>query len=334
VEEIPEGRDVVPPLPASPTGRVPQWVLDEAARLAAPPLEPSRAPARHRRPRRLRGVLLVVVLLALLGAAALVVPRPWPWEALVAGNGPGEPPVPAPELPLPSVAPAAPPTDRPSPGLETAPKPLGEPPAPPAGGGPHAFAATQVDGVTPVAYDPCRPVHYVLRPDAAPPGAEELVHDAVARISEVTGLRFVFDGPTDEVPAEQRAVFQPDRYGDRWAPVLIAWRTEAEDPRLAGDFVGVGGSAAVSLGDGPRVYVTGTVVLDADQLPPVLDRPGGAAGVRAVVLHELAHLVGLDHVDDETQLLHPRTRGERTEFGSGDLTGLAALGRGACVPDL
>ena len=59
---------------------------------------------------------------------------------------------------------------------EVADLPLGTPPPPPAEGGVHTFATFQSDGVTPVAYDPCRPVHYVVRPDAAPPGGEALVH--------------------------------------------------------------------------------------------------------------------------------------------------------------
>ena len=185
-----------------------------------------------------------------------------------------------------------------------------------------------------MAYDPCRTVRYLLRPDGAPAGTEEIVHDAVAGIAAATGLRFVHDGYTDEPLTTDRAVFQPDRYGNRWAPVIIGWQTDAENPDLAGDIVGEAGSASVSLGDRPRVLVTGTVALDAGQVPPILDERGGAAMLRAIVLHELGHLVGLAHVDDEAQLMFPGTRPSVTDLGGGDRTGLAALGTGACVPDL
>jgi hypothetical protein len=290
---------------------------------AAPP--PGQAgppgPAPRRRRAGGRAVLAVVVVLALgLGLAAVREPATWPWERRAAA-------APAPPAP-------APPTDRPAPDADVALSPLGEPLAAPVDGGPYRFADVQDDGVTPVAYDPCRPVHYVTRPDHAPPAGAEIVASALARVSEVTGLRFVDDGTTDERSDAERAPFQRDRYGDRWAPVLISWDTEEENPDLAGDLVGEGGSIAVSLGEGPKVYVTGIVSLDATQLPGILGQPDGAAAVHGIVLHELGHLLGLDHVDDAAQLMYPEARRAVGDFASGDLTGLAALSRGVCVPEL
>jgi hypothetical protein len=177
-------------------------------------------------------------------------------------------------------------------------------------------------------------VHYVIRPDSAPPGGEELVRDAVARISEVTGLQFVYRGATDEAPTEGREIFQPDRYGRRWAPVLIAWETEEQNAALAGDVVGEAGSVPASLGDGPRVFLTGTVSLDAPRLAEILRGRDGRRVARSIVLHELGHVMGLAHVDDEQQLMFPEARREVPDFAAGDLTGLAALGAGVCVPQL
>ncbi|MGY1724895.1 matrixin family metalloprotease [Blastococcus sp. SYSU DS0533] len=311
----PEHPDDPARLPASPSGRTPQWLLDELA--GAPAAPPPR-------PRRRGRWAVPLVVASVVAGVVLADPPVWPWAAEA-------PAAPGATDPLSPVVPVRP-TDRPTPSGATA--PLGRPPLPPAVAGSYAYAAVQEDGVTPVAYDPCREIRYVLRPEAAPPGTEGLVHEAIARIGEATGLRFVHDGPTDEPVGGERAPFQPDRYGDRWAPVLIGWATEAEDPTLAGDVVGAAGSTAVSLGDGPRVYVTGTVTLDAGQAPELLAQPGGATALRSVVLHELGHLVGLSHVDDDRELMYPEARRTVTDFADGDRTGLSALGQGPCVPDL
>ncbi len=280
--------------------------------------------------RLLRGAGVVLVLLVVvLGAGVLSGPGGLPWAVPVTVL-PGVLPAP---LPPPPPVPEKP-RDRPTPGLEAADVPLGVPQPPPADGGAYAFTSLQADGVTPVAYDPCRPIHYVVNGLGAPVDGEQLVHAAVARIAEATGLRFVHDGASDEPLLVDRPVYQPERYGDRWAPVLIGWLTEQEEPALAGDVIGQAGSAGVSLGGGPTVYVTGTVALDAPQITPVLERRGGRAIVEAIVLHELGHLVGLAHVDDDGQLMYPEVQPEVTDLADGDLTGLARLGAGPCVPEL
>jgi hypothetical protein len=302
--------------PSSVSGRVPRWVVVEAARRAGDPEWPSDLPVA--RPRRrglpgLRGLLSLVLVIGLsLGAAHLAGPRSAGGDA------------------LPTVQQTR---SYPTAGTGSSAAPLGAPmPAPPAGGA-HEFVALQVDGVTPVSYDPCRSIHYVIRPDNAPEGGEQIIRDAVARISAVTGLQFVYDGPTDEVSEDARALFQPDRYGDRWAPVLISWQTEAENPEFLTDTVGEAGSAAVTIAGQPRVFVSGMVDLDASAFAGFVAEPDGVPFARAVVLHELGHLVGLDHVSDPDQLMYPETR-DAVDFGSGDLTGLARLGAGECVPQL
>jgi hypothetical protein len=156
----------------------------------------------------------------------------------------------------------------------------------------------------------------------------------MGRVSTATGLTFIADGATSESPSNRREPYQPARYGDRWAPVLIAWVTPAENPDFAADVTGEGGSTPNSRNGGPGVYVTGQVELDSRQFTRILRRPTGNETALAVILHELGHVVGLGHVTDSSQLMYPETRPGITNFGAGDLTGLAALGRGRCVPSL
>lgn len=223
--------------------------------------------------------------------------------------------------------------DAPPPGLEEAAAPLGTPPLGAPTSGPYTFLQTQSDGFSPVTYDPCRPIHYVVRPDGAPVGADELLATGLSRIEEATGLHFVADGSTTEAPTEHREVYQPQRYGRRWAPVLIAWSSPAETPDLAGDVAGSAGSASVTL-HGTAHYVSGVVVLDGPAISQLLGSANGTALAQGVVTHELAHLVGLGHVDDPTQLMNPTAAVNVTSLASGDRAGLARVGLGPCVPGL
>jgi hypothetical protein len=225
-------------------------------------------------------------------------------------------------------------TGRPPASNEERSRPIGTPADPPVDTGPFEFMAVQPDrGSKAVAYDPCRPIHLVVNGRAAPPSASLLLQRAVTDVSAATGLVFVVDGATDEAPTDGREAYQRDRYGDRWAPVLVAWTDPGESPRLAGDIAGEGGSASLDLPDG-TVYVSGMVSLDGPQLARVLSVPGGDAVAEAIVLHELGHLVGLGHVDDPTQLMFPTTDGQVTDYAAGDRLGLRQLGQGRCFTEL
>ena len=186
--------------------------------------------------------------------------------------------------------------------------------------GPHEFLRT-VDG-EPVRYDPCAPIHYVVNSRTAFEGADEMLREAVASVEAATGLTFVSDGFTDEVPSRQRGTTPGSR-----GPVLIAWSDEDEVDDLEGSVAGLGGSVSIR---GSTWFDTGAVTLDGPQLERVLRAPNGWASARAVVLHELGHLVGLGHVDAPGELMQPEGGPEITDWGPGDREGLAALGGSEC----
>ena len=222
--------------------------------------------------------------------------------------------------------------DTPPPGLEEQDNPLGSPRKPEAASTSYKFLATNDDG-SPVGYSPCRPLHYVVNAALAPPGAGRLVEDSIRTISEATGITFINDGPTSEASSPTRAPYQKERYGDRWAPLLIAWTTPEQAPQLKGPVIGTGGSTHFSFGDGPKSFVTGSLELDAPQIAEDLDRAEGAAYATAVILHELGHVMGLEHVDDPAQLMYPEI-GSPDGLAAGDLNGLYELGHAQCRKDL
>ncbi|MFV0457174.1 MAG: matrixin family metalloprotease [Actinomycetales bacterium] len=328
----------------SPSGRIPQWVMDEA--LGLPDTAPSwrggavdtaARPGHRRRPnqgrsgtyqnrrRRVGRWLGVSALAVTLVAGAVWAQTSGPASPPQAGHG---------AMPVPT------------PGREAADAPLGEPAPVAVPGDAWRPLRTQADGSTPVAWDPCRPIHYVTRPDAAPDGAAQALQLAIAQVSSATGLQFIDDGISTEGTSASRELFQPERYGDRWAPVLISYVSTAEAPNLAGGVVGQAGPDSVTVlqpttwdrltrqpGEPTSVYVSGIVQIDAVQAREILAGPDGQRAMVAVFEHELGHLVGLAHVDDPNQLMYPETRQQRG-YASGDLTGLAAVGSGRCVPEV
>ncbi len=212
--------------------------------------------------------------------------------------------------------------------VEAAGQPLGRPALAPSGAGGFTFLATHPDG-SPVTFDPCRPVHVVVRPDGEPPGGRALLLSVLGELSAATGLQFLDDGATDEAPDAQRSPYQPDRYGDRWAPVLIAWSSPAETPMLTERVLGRAGPDAYGTG-ADQHFVSGLAVFNGPALATQL-ASGEDDKARAVLLHELGHLVGLGHVDDAYQVMYDTNSYPLARYHAGDLRGLEKLGLGHCV---
>lgn len=196
----------------------------------------------------------------------------------------------------------------------------------------QGWSASYVDSSgRPARWDPCRPIHYVVQTRWMPVGGRADLAAALARISRVSGLTFVDDGDTDELPGTTRAAYQPDRYGKRWAPLLVGWVPPAQtDLGIGAGIAGVTVAVAVPNAGGGSI-VTGQLALDADHRLPAGFGPGATEG--EVLLHELAHAVGLGHVLDPTQVMYPQTTNSESQFGAGDRAGLRAVGRPAgCHP--
>lgn len=183
-------------------------------------------------------------------------------------------------------------------------------------GGPgYSFARLQPDGVSPVTW-PCEgTIPVEVNPDGAPREYESLIENAIARINDASGFRFEVVGETSE----------RDFLGRGVGPVLLGFADAAEVEMLADDAAGLGGSTyARETSGGPVTAVGGVVALDTDV---VTDDSLGNAEV--ILLHELAHVLGLGHTDAPGELMRATGSGQ-TGFGPGDLAGLAHLRTAAC----
>ncbi len=188
----------------------------------------------------------------------------------------------------------------------------------------YRFIARDFDGA-PVRWNPCDPVHYVVNVSEAPPGSLGDVQESVRRISAATGIAFTYEGLTDEVLDRRRDVVQVEEYGDRWAPVIVAW----VDPDTSSIAFREGNDVAAGVASpftppGSDVIVSGWIAINAEDTNPAGFGSPDAQG--PVVLHEWGHVMGLDHVDERGQLMH-EAGGGVTDLGPGDLEGLRRLGR-------
>jgi len=191
----------------------------------------------------------------------------------------------------------------------------------PAGAGGYVFDA-------PARFDPCQPIRYVVSGAEPFAGANALLTQVLSEVSARSGLKFVNAGPTTERAQPDRPSYQPDRYGQTWAPVLVAWTDQAAEPRLAGNIIGLGGPAVASV-RGKEHLVSGLLYFDAPELSLIAQWPTGFAQMRTVMLHEIGHLVGLGHVVDPTAVMYPSDGGQG-DYNLGDLRGLAYAGSGPC----
>ena len=190
----------------------------------------------------------------------------------------------------------------------------------------YAFLEARDGGCFPVRFNPCEPIRYVVNAAQAPPGALDDLGEAIRRVEAATGLMFVNDGATDEPASVSRARTQPERYGDRWAPVLIVWdnggrfRMEPSNPA---------GGRSYPVG---QVSVSGVLIVNIDAVAQRGFGEGNTWG--RVFIHELGHLVGLGHVARSNQIMFPELGVQKGEaaFHAGDLAGLRLIGKEAgCV---
>ena len=175
---------------------------------------------------------------------------------------------------------------------------------------------------TPARWDPCTAIAYRTNLRKAPKGSLKLVRRAFTVLHAATGLTFRNAGRTTKVPFSGGSDAQ--QFGTDG--LVVAWTTPKVVRGLAGSTAGIGGATSQSANGGPWRYVYGGVAIDATQrLPAKGFRKGQSPG--ALLLHELAHALGLDHVGAKSQIMFPSLQPtHRGRFEAGDLAGLQAVG--------
>jgi hypothetical protein len=195
-----------------------------------------------------------------------------------------------------------------------------------------------------VRWDPCRTITYAVNPDLAsrtPVGRTAAVLDvkrAVHRAAEVTGLTFRYVGATHEVPTDVGSQKWAGR--QRAADLVVAWVTPRTSTLLSrvgsGYASGTGGwmwKAWSSAGSWKLAIGRGFVVVNAQQRGDYAPGFGAGRTRGALLLHELGHALGLNHVGNTAELMYPTMIDRRTTgYKVGDRAGLRHVGRAAgCI---
>lgn len=150
------------------------------------------------------------------------------------------------------------------------------------------------------------------------------------RLHAATGLTYRYKGTTTFVPTQENLAAQPAEI------VVAAVARSRTDFPMTSRSLGYGGvlwsSWYGSQGEGAAV-MRGYVVLEADAIQKL--KSGFGKGLRQsnVILHELGHASGLEHVSSRKEQMYPTlTSASPSGYGAGDLAGLAKVGKQAgCI---
>jgi len=172
----------------------------------------------------------------------------------------------------------------------------------------YAFLNVREDG-TPVRWERSTITYSVS--ETATSGDVETVAKAMRVLSDATGFKFRMVGRTSLIPSTTNLT-------EAEADVTISW-AERSDTDAFGNLGRDSLAAGFGLvGDG--AYAKGAVVVDVSKAPT-------GDSLQRVIMHEMGHVLGLEHVQDKTQLMAADlTMSWGLKIGSGDLNGLRLVG--------
>ncbi len=200
-----------------------------------------------------------------------------------------------------------------------------------------------------IRWDPCLKITYRVNLAYAAgtasgrAGALADVKEAVSRLSRRTGITFIYEGGTTQVPNNVSGTTWWQRQTS--TELVVSWVDRSRSGGSS-NLLGKSSSGSYAAGTGGNVAKTwskdgswnvaagrGFLVLDAAQRNNF--RAGYGSGVTrgALLLHELGHVLGLGHVTATSEIMYPTIRSRSSaEYFSGDRTGLTKLGRPAgCI---
>lgn len=189
-------------------------------------------------------------------------------------------------------------------------------------------AWARIEGGAKFQYNPCQVVRYRVNLNGMDESALADTHTAVRQLSIASGIRFKYAGSTTKI-------FQDgSKAWPRNTELVVSWASDHETVESFAEASAWGGAEKAVWARSPKFgrvgkIVRGGVVVnkDASWITPGSGPlpPSGTVPRVQLLMHELAHTVGLGHV-----LAHPGQimsyEGWTEQWGAGDLTGLKKVG--------
>jgi hypothetical protein len=187
-------------------------------------------------------------------------------------------------------------------------------------------------------FNPCQKVNYRINAEDVGPEAKPLIKAGLAQVTWATGIKFRYVGKTKLIPYNMGK----RKHYPRGTNLVIAFATHAEVPdfdrRTAAGFGGPQWVRAARDSQGRRAWMTteAGVTLSTDYwntgfAHSYLDNTRATIG--ELIIHELGHAVGLDHVPSAAQeIMNGRGYYRYPDgyykglYNLGDLNGLSKVG--------
>ena len=182
------------------------------------------------------------------------------------------------------------------------------------------FMAYSKNGI-PVYFKGCGPIDYFIRQNYASSADIAIVQTALSNLADAAGRSFNFKGLSENTEGKAFP-----------GSVLIDFTNERESKELRKaqsdseiGVAGLGGPGILGFADTPRfnsqVATDGTISINQRYWPGL-----NTEEKIAVIMHEMGHVLGLDHpVNGTNQLMDASGRYYSTSLGTGDLLGLQIL---------
>jgi len=192
------------------------------------------------------------------------------------------------------------------------------------------FAAYERAGRRYFGWNPCEPITYAVNSQRATPAQVGALNEAIREVERASGFDLVYVGEaTGSLDTES---VDPRVAGGTTAMAVFGFSDPYETPVLAGGTIGIGGLGqgiddrkAVEQAAGDQfawIVRDGFAIVDITDLPTL-------EAVQATFAHEIAHMVGLDHVNSRSELMFPAPT-RQVVFGDGDKYGLWSIGAEPC----